>query len=164
MELQKSNSWYEKKWLVVVLCIVFFPIGLFALWKNSSISKGWKIGVTIFFSLIVILNMGGNKSEIENSEKEFDLVKERKSVLAKLSMDYEKMIKSNLKDPNSFELISRNHSFKNDNDSIYEISIVYSGTNSYGGRIQNTFYRKGKISFKAKDSTFYDIPEVQTNN
>ncbi|WP_026705279.1 hypothetical protein [Flavobacterium soli] len=60
MENNNSNSsaWYEKTWLVVILCILFFPVGLYALWKNSSISKGWKIGVTVIISLIVIANLG----------------------------------------------------------------------------------------------------------
>ena len=53
-----SNAWYEKTWLVVILCIIFFPVGLYALWKNSSISKGWKIGVTAIIALIFILNLG----------------------------------------------------------------------------------------------------------
>lgn len=55
-----SNAWYEKTWLVVILCIIFFPVGLYALWKNSSISKGWKIGVTAVISLIVLINLGGS--------------------------------------------------------------------------------------------------------
>ncbi len=60
MENNNSNAWYEKTWLVVILCILFFPVGLYALWKNSTISKGWKIGVTILIALIVIANVGNN--------------------------------------------------------------------------------------------------------
>lgn len=52
-----SNAWYEKTWLVIILCIIFFPIGLYALWKNSSISKGWKIVITSIISLIIISNL-----------------------------------------------------------------------------------------------------------
>lgn len=53
-----SNAWYEKTWLIIILCLLFFPVGLYALWKNSSISKGWKIGVTVIIALIVIANLG----------------------------------------------------------------------------------------------------------
>lgn len=53
-----EQKWYDKTWLIVVLCIVFFPVGLYALWKNSSIKKGWKIAVTILIALIVIANFG----------------------------------------------------------------------------------------------------------
>jgi hypothetical protein len=70
MENNNSNSiaWYEKTWLVVLLCVIFFPIGLYALWKNSSISKGWKIGVTIFIALVVYVNIVG-KEETNNKEE-----------------------------------------------------------------------------------------------
>lgn len=62
-----SNAWYEKTWLVIILCIIFFPVGLYALWKNSSISKGWKIGVTVIIALIVIANIGDKDKTNSNS-------------------------------------------------------------------------------------------------
>jgi len=52
------KKWYDNTWLVILLCIVFFPVGLYALWKNQSISKGWKIGITIVIALIVLAQLG----------------------------------------------------------------------------------------------------------
>ena len=66
--LTNPNAWYEKTWLVIVLCIIFFPVGLYALWKNSSIAKGWKIVVTLIIALIVIANVGDNKKAVSSSE------------------------------------------------------------------------------------------------
>lgn len=66
-ENQTSNAWYEKTWVVVVLCIVFFPVGLYALWKNSSIGKGWKIGVTVIIALIVLANIGNKNKDSKTS-------------------------------------------------------------------------------------------------
>ncbi|GEC78152.1 hypothetical protein [Flavobacterium aquatile] len=57
-----NNKWYEKTGLVIFLCIIFFPVGLYALWKNSSIAKGWKIAVTSLISIILIANIGGDKT------------------------------------------------------------------------------------------------------
>ena len=54
----QSNAWYEKSWLAILLCIIFFPVGLYALWKNSTIKKGWKIAITVIIALIVIANIG----------------------------------------------------------------------------------------------------------
>jgi hypothetical protein len=54
-------KWYDKTWLVIVLCIIFFPVGLYALWKNGSISKGVKIVVTVIISLIVLTQLGKDK-------------------------------------------------------------------------------------------------------
>lgn len=69
MEQQNTNSkaWYEKTWLVILLCIIFFPVGLYALWKNSSIGKGWKIGVTVIIALIVIANIGDKTENTSDS-------------------------------------------------------------------------------------------------
>lgn len=86
MEINNSNAWYEKNWLVIILCIIFFPIGLYALWKNSTISKGWKIAITIIITLILFSNFNSenskktiqngtqnvvqNEAEIPNAEQE----------------------------------------------------------------------------------------------
>jgi len=64
-----SNPWYEKTWLIIILCIIIFPVGLYALWKNSSISKGWKIIVTIIISLIVLTNLGSKDKTSTSSEE-----------------------------------------------------------------------------------------------
>jgi hypothetical protein len=65
-----QTKWYDKTWLVIVLCIIFFPVGLYALWKNQSISKGWKIGVTVVIALIVLAQIGKDEkggSSTDNS-------------------------------------------------------------------------------------------------
>jgi len=156
MELQNSNSWYEKKWLVIVLCIVFFPIGLYALWKNTSISKGWKIGVTVFFAFGIIANLGNSDTKLTS---EFDLKEEKKERLWKIAYDSETYLKQNLKDPSSYEQISKDYSFLN--DSVYSIKIVFSGTNSFGGRIQNTYVKTGILSFIKKDTTFVNTVKYE---
>ncbi len=56
-----NSKWYDKKWLVALLCILFFPVGLYALWMSRFIGKGWKIGVTIFIGLIFLASLGGDK-------------------------------------------------------------------------------------------------------
>lgn len=61
METATKQKWYEKTWLVILLLIVFFPVGLYALWKNTSISKPWKIIVTVFFAILVIYQIGRDK-------------------------------------------------------------------------------------------------------
>ena len=51
---QNKSAWYDKIWLVIMLCFLFFPIGLYALWKSSIISTTWKFGVTIVFAIFIV--------------------------------------------------------------------------------------------------------------
>ena len=65
---QSTTHWYNKTWLVVILCIFFFPIGLYALWKSSVISKGWKIGGTILVGLLVIAAINDKDGKTKTSK------------------------------------------------------------------------------------------------
>ena len=56
--MNNATPWYDRTWLVVLLLIVFFPVGLFALWKSNIIGKGWKIAVSLFFVALVLVNYG----------------------------------------------------------------------------------------------------------
>ena len=38
-----TTKWYDRTWLVVVLCIFFFPVGLYALWKSNVIGQTGKL-------------------------------------------------------------------------------------------------------------------------
>lgn len=63
---EQNKSWYEKTWLVLILCAFIFPVGIYALWKNSTISKFWKILITTLITLILIVNIFEDK-EIKSS-------------------------------------------------------------------------------------------------
>ncbi|WP_299465478.1 hypothetical protein [uncultured Microscilla sp.] len=65
---QQSQSWYDNKPLVVVLCVVFFPVGLYALWKNQQIAKKWKIGVTVIIGIIALAVGSDNEEKRQANE------------------------------------------------------------------------------------------------
>jgi hypothetical protein len=88
-----SNAWYEKTWLVVILCIIFFPVGLYALWKNSSISKGWKIGVTAIIALIVVANLGDNDKTSNSATTTTEVATEDKKGLVETELPKEEITK-----------------------------------------------------------------------
>jgi len=48
-----NDQWYNKTWLVILLCLFVFPVGLYALWKSEKMPKGWKIGLTVLMGLLV---------------------------------------------------------------------------------------------------------------
>ena len=66
---QEQKKWYDNKVLTNCLLIIFFPIGLYALWKSNTIAKWWKITATIIIGLIVIANIGddGTKNDVNSS-------------------------------------------------------------------------------------------------
>ncbi|MFH1886984.1 MAG: hypothetical protein ABIM40_09825 [Pseudomonadota bacterium] len=60
-EVQKT-AWYEKTGLLVILLIVFFPAGLYGVWKNSRFTtktKGIITGVVAVVFIVVISSGGG---------------------------------------------------------------------------------------------------------
>lgn len=98
METQNTtNQWYNKKWLIALLCIFFFPVGLYALWKSDNVSKGWKIGVTILIAILVIIGFSDNgkessKGEAANSSQQnttVALTQEQKDSIANVDMKNE---------------------------------------------------------------------------
>ena len=49
------DKWYDNKALVIVLLIVFFPVGLYALWKNQHFSKNAKLVGTLIILLLCLV-------------------------------------------------------------------------------------------------------------
>ncbi len=61
------ETWYNKTWLVVLLYLFFFPVGLYALWKSSKISKGWKVAGTALIGLFIIAAAMGKPETAKQS-------------------------------------------------------------------------------------------------
>lgn len=74
---QNKTKWYDNKVLTNILLILFFPVGLYALWKSNTIAKWWKITATIIIALIVLANLGDDKnsgsSEISSTEQPLNI-------------------------------------------------------------------------------------------
>ncbi|MBN2881738.1 DUF4352 domain-containing protein [Candidatus Woesearchaeota archaeon] len=65
-----KQKWHDKTWLVIILCIIFFPVGLFGLWKSSKISKTWKIIVTIIIGIIFLASISNDDTPTTSSSTE----------------------------------------------------------------------------------------------
>jgi hypothetical protein len=73
MENQTELKWHQKPTSIIILLVLFFPVGLYYMWKNNLWSKKTRWIVTGICSLIVIGQFGskegGNKtSEFYNQE------------------------------------------------------------------------------------------------
>jgi len=60
MEESVDNKWYDKTWLVVLLCFVFFPVGIYGLWKNNYLSNDWKIIISVLIGVWLYYNVYQN--------------------------------------------------------------------------------------------------------
>lgn len=69
-ELQKKK-WYDNKFIVHLLLIMFFPAGFIVLWKSTTVALWWKILITIvagFMLFITIVISGTNGIEEQKTE------------------------------------------------------------------------------------------------
>lgn len=65
---QEQKKWYDNQVLIIVLLFLFFPVGLYALWKSNTITKQWKIiGTAIIAIGVIIVGLSDDKSSL--SEK-----------------------------------------------------------------------------------------------
>lgn len=61
--METKKKWYQKTGWIIALLVLFFPVGLFLMWKYANWNKVVKWVITGFFALMVIANMGsGSKT------------------------------------------------------------------------------------------------------
>ncbi len=53
----ETLHWYSKKPLLIAWLLVFFPVGLYGLWKGPHFDKNWKIGITV--AVVVLFALTG---------------------------------------------------------------------------------------------------------
>jgi hypothetical protein len=68
--LQEKEKWYDKNWVPYVLLFLLpplFPVGLYALWKNSNFSKNHKVITTSIIGVLFLYFLGsGSNDSLEN--------------------------------------------------------------------------------------------------
>ena len=79
---------YEKNWFIILMLVLFFPVGLFLMWKNAKWHKTVKIIISVLFAAIVIFSNGSEESknvETKDTNAEVETVKvdERKELQEK---------------------------------------------------------------------------------
>ena len=79
---------YEKNWFIILMLVVFFPVGLFLMWKNAKWNKTVKIIISVLVVAIAIFSNGNEKSkniETKDTNAEVETVKadERKELQEK---------------------------------------------------------------------------------
>ena len=67
MENQTELKWYQKPTGVIILLIIFFPVGLYQMWKNELWTKKTRWIATGVVAVMLIANSGNNNSGVSNS-------------------------------------------------------------------------------------------------
>jgi hypothetical protein len=62
-----TSKWYNKKSIVILLLFVFFPVGLYGLWKGSSFGKVGKFALTAVLAVLFIITIAGGKKQPERA-------------------------------------------------------------------------------------------------
>lgn len=74
-----KQKWHDKKWLVILLLVVFYPVGVYALWKGKSFSSPIKILftviLTIFVSIIYVYGPETTNTSYQDKERAFSVLK-----------------------------------------------------------------------------------------
>lgn len=116
-------KWYEKTWVIILLVILFFPVGLFLVWRKKEWSKNIKFGITIGFLLIAIIgayNESKSKEEI-NYSKKIEVEKPNKEYMSKIDSEISNIFLESQKLNN--ELTSKVGSINDSNKlEIYELA------------------------------------------
>lgn len=63
------KKWYEKDWGIILLCVMFFPVGLYLVWKKSDWTKRNKVIATL--SVIVLAAVGNLSDKSKHSSSTF---------------------------------------------------------------------------------------------
>ncbi|MDX2362172.1 MAG: hypothetical protein QNK23_15295 [Crocinitomicaceae bacterium] len=64
--MEAEKKWYEKAEWIYILVLLFWPVGLFLLWKNKEIPKKNKLIMTGIFLVLLVIGL------LMNGEKIFD--------------------------------------------------------------------------------------------
>ena len=129
-----ENKWYNKTWIVVVASILFAPVGIYAIYKNTNFSSSTKkvlyVIVGIFF--IFVVGNGNKNREAEQSQEtvivdpKFDRLLDEKEHPEK----YLKITKHSVSEGGFGTIGILNCTFKNDASIGYKdivISVTYYG-------------------------------------
>ncbi|MFN4214935.1 hypothetical protein [Exiguobacterium sp.] len=61
-------KFYQKTWFVMISLILFFPLGVFLMWKHKKFNKLGRVVFTMFFGLIFVIAVSGILGSEENNQ------------------------------------------------------------------------------------------------
>ena len=56
------KKWYQKDQGIILLCVFFFPVGLYLVWKKSDWTKKNKVITTVFVIILIVVSQLSDQS------------------------------------------------------------------------------------------------------
>lgn len=62
-----NKKWYQKTWVIILLLIYFFPVGIYLMWKHTAWKKGVKVAITAVWAFYLgLFALGFSLTDSEN--------------------------------------------------------------------------------------------------
>ena len=52
-----EKKFYEKTWFSMMMLVLFFPIGLYTMWKYTNWKKSVKVLISIFIGMLIFISI-----------------------------------------------------------------------------------------------------------
>lgn len=147
----ESTKWYEKTWLLILACVIFFPVGLYGVYKSQKITKNLKYTIFGFFAVVILIDVfRGKPNDVENKKvtiveedsitKINRLTEERNRQPQQCYSMAKQALKNSLNDRDSFEEDTHTANFINQlskKDPYIQVIIRYRAKNGFGAMMLN---------------------------
>lgn len=67
---QEKTPWYQKTGIIILFLIIFFPIGLFLMYKYANWKLWVKLLITIIITCMIIVNFTQEKTDMKNGDNQ----------------------------------------------------------------------------------------------
>lgn len=82
-EEESQARWYHRNGPVILWLILFFPVGLYGMWKGQRFSPATRSIVTIIYGIMMVANMVGHSKNRDQATKNNEKVQDQTSTAAK---------------------------------------------------------------------------------
>jgi hypothetical protein len=84
-----NKKWYDNNVVVILLCFLIFPVGLYALWKSNNITNTWKFIGTVIVGAFVVYAISSEDEKINDKNLSAEENKKTEQALNENNKDKE---------------------------------------------------------------------------
>lgn len=100
-------KFYEKTWFTVIMLLLFFPVGLFLMWKYQKFNKIARIIISVFFGFLIIGNLFG---ESESNQTGTTAIEETDTISVEAEVETE--------EPTAEEVVATEEAAKKEQEKV----------------------------------------------